>query len=286
MAKVLIIGSVNIDKYHYLNHFPTKGETIVANKSTTTFGGKGANQAVACAKFGADTSFLGAIGNDIYSEAIIENFRKNQINTDLLQTNYEHPTGTANILLSENDNIIIVTPGANLQVNENLINALEKKISEYDYVLIQNEINPSALKAIVEIKLKNSFKLIYNPAPFMEIEANLLTAIDYITPNEKEAEALLAKYQLTPEQLIITLGADGVRYCDQIYKAPKVNVVDTTGAGDCFNGVFVSLLAAGKPISECIQTAVNAASISVTKMGAQTGYLTNEELNLELEKLN
>ncbi|MFV0255777.1 MAG: ribokinase [Erysipelotrichaceae bacterium] len=278
MKKLLVIGSINIDIYQTLTHFPQKGETIIAENSSISFGGKGANQAVAASKLGVETSFLGAIGNDIYKDFVVSELENVNINHDALEVIDGSQTGVANVFVSENDNIIVVNKGANNYVDATFIKSKKSYIKNFDYIMLQNEIDNSALAEIVKLKQVFGFKIIYNPAPFISIKTELYKYIDWITPNEEEYEKLpeIVKKEYS-DKLIVTRGSTGVEYKGNIYDGLSVPVVDTTGAGDCFNGAFAALLIKGFTIEEAASFAAKAASISITQKGAQTGYLNWDE---------
>lgn len=278
MKKVLVVGSVNIDHVYMLNRMPVVGETLEAKTSNTFFGGKGANQAVASSLFGADTAFLGAVGEDQYKQSVVENFQKTGVNVDQLQTIDGTNTGTAVIFSVEGDNSIIIEAGANQTIDEKLISDQAEYIQTFDIVLIQNEIPESAIRKICELKTSNQV-FIYNPAPFRLVDQGLLNAIDYITPNELEYQSLIeAGIEIEKAKLIITQGANGVAYNDVVYPAETISPIDTTGAGDCFNGVLAACLSNDYSIEEAIEWSVKAATISTLTLGAQNGYKSKIEI--------
>ncbi len=279
MKKVLVIGSVNIDHVYSIEKMPLVGETMAAKSSNTFFGGKGANQAVAASVFGADTSFLGAVGDDQYKQSVINNFMKTGVNIGELAIDSQKNTGTAIIYSIDGDNSIVIERGANDIVNSHFIKDKQEYINSFDIIVIQNEIDESAINAVCEIKHDNQI-LIYNPAPFRNITPKLLEAIDFITPNETEYHELSESgLTVSSEKLILTEGANGVSYKGTNYPAIKVSPVDTTGAGDCFNGVLAACLSMDMTITQAIKWAVKAATQSTLTLGAQNGYQSKEQLS-------
>jgi len=268
--KILVIGSINYDFVTTTNLFPKSGETQSGVSFKNFHGGKGANQAVAAARFNDNVSMLGCVGNDKIGEELLQNLKKEKINTSLV-SKVDSSSGIANIIVEKGDNRIITIAGANSFVNEKLLTKYFKEINQFDFILLQNEVDETTLKYITDIK-SDQFKIIYNPAPYQPISQSILDKIDFLTPNEIEYESLVnSDLIINEKKMIITCGAKGVIFDGHLYEAPKVNVVDTTGAGDTFNGVFVAMLADGQPPNIAIKTAVQAASISVTKHGAQSG---------------
>lgn len=279
MKKVLVIGSVNIDHVYQLSRMPAIGETMETLKSDIFFGGKGANQAVASSLFGADTSFLGAIGNDQYKDDVISNFKEKSVSIEKLNIVNGQKTGNAMVLSIDGDNSIVLERGANSCVNQQFIKDHERYIKSFDVLLIQNEIDDSAIKSICKIKSCHQI-LVYNPAPFRMINKEIIEKIDYITPNELEyQELMLSGVKIALDKLIITQGAKGVNYQGVNYPAKSVIPQDTTGAGDCFNGVLAACLSLDMNIQEAIKWAVLSATQSTLKVGAQTGYSTKAELS-------
>lgn len=279
MKKVLVIGSVNIDHVYSIEKMPLVGETMAAKSSNTFFGGKGANQAVAASVFGADTSFLGAVGDDQYKQSVINNFMDTGVNIGELAIDDQKNTGTAIIYSIDGDNSIVIERGANDSVNSQLIKSKQEYINSFDIIVVQNEIDESAISAVCEIKRDNQI-LIYNPAPYRNITSTLLESIDFITPNETEySEMVESGLSVSTEKLILTEGANGVTYKGVNYPAVKVSPIDTTGAGDCFNGVLAACLSMDMTIAQAIEWAVKAATQSTLTLGAQNGYQSKEQLS-------
>lgn len=274
MKKLLVIGSINMDIVIETNNFPEVGETLLGNNINFFCGGKGANQAIAAARMGEDVHFMGCIGDDEFGIKLIHNFRDNHINTKLIDTIKGASTGVAAITVSEGDNSIIVVSGANSCLDKEYIRSKESKIKSFDYVLIQNEIPLSGVEEIINICNENNIQVIYNPAPYDNKSKKLIEKVTFVTPNEIEQNCI-GKYS---DNMITTLGEKGVLYKDEIIKANKVKVVDTTGAGDTFNGVFTAFLMKDKSPKEAIEYAQRASSLSIKKKGAQTGMPELEDI--------
>ncbi len=281
MSKVLVIGSVNKDLYIELDREVKIGETYKTEKFTENFGGKGLNQAIACAQSGAQTSFM----------CIVNTADERQLKSLLNEYNIEHlkmevesclPTGIAIVTQINGDNSIVVVPGCNKLLSNQFIEKNSQYITKFDYILVQNEVDSSVLKKLIDLKSENNFKLIYNPAPYENINNIDYCKIDYITPNETEYEHMLMQTpNINKEKLIITLGKKGVVYNEKIYKPYNVNEIDSTGAGDCFNGYFVGLLSLGYSLSEAIDIAQFAAAKSVLKNGSYAGTKQLSDLLME-----
>lgn len=271
---------------------PHAGETVLGDRFTTVPGGKGANQAVAAARLGADVTMVGCIGDDFYGQAIMDNFKRNQV----LVTNVEPVTGvesgTAHIILAEGDNSIIVVKGANDHVTPAFVEKALDAIRHADMVLVQQEIPEETVSYVSDICHKFNVPLLLNPAPARSISETIIENATYLTPNEHECTILfpgmstseaLRKY---PNKLFITEGSNGVRYYDgdQEVLVPtyKVNAIDTTGAGDTFNAAFAVALAERHSLQASVKFANRAASLSVTKFGAQGGMPTRAEVEENL----
>lgn len=268
---------------------PKVGETVLGNSFHSIPGGKGANQAVAAARLGADVTMIAAVGNDSFGKTLVEHLTNEGINTENIIKVKDTSTGIASIIVSEADNSIIVVPGANNHVTPEVIEKHENKIINSDIILLQLEIPVESVIKAVELAKKHGVRTILNPAPIQKLPKELLEMVDYLTPNEHEQALLfdsiggteeeLAKYK---EKCIVTKGSKGV----MIYKngekieipSFQVEVVDTTGAGDSFNGALAVALCDGLEIEEACRFANVVGAISVTKLGAQTGMPTKKEI--------
>lgn len=285
--KITVIGSINMDLVSRTSIIPKVGETVLGESFHTIPGGKGANQAVAAARLGADVTLIGCVGNDGFGNMLREHLQEQAINTEYIKTVEGISTGIAAITLSEGDNSIIVISGANNEVNPALIADFEQVIAKSDLILLQLEIQVKTVIEAVRLAKKHKVPVILNPAPIQKLPKDLLLQVDYLTPNEHEQTVLLSRldedelYQMK-EKCIVTKGANGVTiYQNQketTIPSYKVNVIDTTGAGDTFNGALAVSLSKGKTLQEACNFANAAAALSVTKLGAQTGMPTLEEV--------
>jgi len=292
MAKVTVIGSSSMDLVVTSNIRPGAGETVLGESFKTVPGGKGANQAVAAARLGADVSMIGCVGEDHYGKAILENFKSNGVSVKNVKPVTESDSGTAHIILAEGDNSIVVVKGANDYITPDYVEKAKEKIKEADIVLIQQEIPEETVEYVAQLCQELKVPLLLNPAPARPLKAEVIEQVSYITPNEHEAELLfegkekeevLKQY---PNKLFITEGKQGVRYFngekEVVVPSYQVETVDTTGAGDTFNAALAVALAEGMGFEKGIQFANRAASLSVTKFGAQGGMPTRKEVEESL----
>jgi ribokinase len=291
MGKIVVVGSINADMVFTSSIRPKAGETVLGESFSIIPGGKGANQAVAASKLGAESFMVGCVGKDSNGEFSIDNFNKYNVNTDCVEVISDVPTGVANIVVAEEDNSIIVIPGSNYKITKAMIDKHKEVILSADIVLLQLEIPIEIVEYTAELCKKNNVKVLLNPAPAKRLSESLIENSTYITPNEHEIkiilgkksedeiEALLKQY---PNKIIVTMGSEGVKYFDEEIKtipAFKIDVVDTTGAGDTFCGSLATALVNGKMLPDAISFANKAAALSTTKLGAQSGMPTIEELN-------
>lgn len=299
MSKIIVIGSSNTDMVIKAPHLPKPGETVLGGTFFMNPGGKGANQAFAAAKLGGDVVFLSKLGKDIFAEESLVNFKKAGINTDLILFDKRAPSGIALINVdNKGQNSITVAPGANAALGKEDIDNNLKAILEADYILVQLEIPIETVEYIIEISKKHRKKLVLNPAPANSLKKETFNRLFAITPNETETEILTGVQINHQERLehagriflewgvlhvIITLGAKGALYMSKektkYIEGYKVNALDTTAAGDIFNGALVSGMAGGMKMEEAIVYANKAAAISVTRMGAQASAPDSNEMN-------
>ncbi|WP_455661436.1 ribokinase [Pradoshia sp.] len=281
--KIVVVGSINMDLVTSVKKVPIAGETVMGETFATMPGGKGANQAVAAARLGADVSMIGCLGSDYLGDGLLEVLKKEGIQMEAVKR-VEGSSGTASIILSEGDNRIIVVPGANHEMTPEWIEENRKYIEESDLLLVQLEIPLNCVQKALEIAKAANVKTILNPAPITKLSAEIIGAADYITPNEHEYQTLLEDFSTADlsAKLIVTMGDEGVLF----YKdgkevripAQNVPVLDTTGAGDTFNGALGVALCEQMEIEEAIRFANKAAALSITKMGAQNGMPTKDML--------
>ncbi|MGO0259120.1 ribokinase [Priestia aryabhattai] len=292
MAKVTVIGSSSMDLVVTSNIRPGAGQTVLGESFKTVPGGKGANQAVAAARLGADVSMIGCVGEDHYGKAILENFKSNGVSVENVKPVTDSDSGTAHIILAEGDNSIVVVKGANDYITPDYVEKAKEKIKEADIVLIQQEIPEETVEYVAQLCQELKVPLLLNPAPARPLKAEVIEQVSYITPNEHEAELLfegkekeevLKQY---PNKLFITEGKQGVRYFngekEVLVPSYQVETIDTTGAGDTFNAALAVALAEGMGFEKGIQFANRAASLSVTKFGAQGGMPTRKEVEESL----
>ncbi|AFK01940.1 ribokinase [Emticicia oligotrophica DSM 17448] len=297
--KIYVIGSSNTDMVVKSEKLPVAGETILGGTFLMNAGGKGANQAVAAAKLGANVTFVSKVGDDIFGKQAIQGFQKEGINTNFVFTDAENPSGVALILVdAKGENSIAVASGANgnLQISE-VAKAIEQ-ISANDIVLLQLEIPIPTVEFAIKKCSENGAKVILNPAPAQKLNENIFKFLEIITPNETEAELLTgikvtdlesAKHaaevlhQKGVKNIIITLGSRGAYLYNTntnlLISAPQVQAVDTTAAGDVFNGALAVALSEGNEMEQAINFACKAAAISVTRMGAQASAPLRSEIN-------
>lgn len=267
---------------------PNAGETVLGKSFKTVPGGKGANQAVASARLGADVYMVGRVGDDAYGQDILSNLEAQGVRTSYMKPVTEMESGTAHIILAEGDNSIVVVKGANDEVTPDYVSDALSTIDNIGMVLIQQEIPEETVEAVCAICSEKEIPVILNPAPARKVSQQVLEQAAYITPNEHEAVLMfdglptseaLRQY---PNKLLITEGKNGVRYFDGtkdvLVPGVPVEAVDTTGAGDTFNGALAVALTEGKSLYDALAFANLAASMSVTKFGAQGGMPTREEL--------
>lgn len=296
--KILVVGSSNTDMVIKTHHFPAPGETILGGHFLMNAGGKGANQAVAAARLGGMVIFVGKIGDDIFGKQAIQQLEEDGINVDFVAVDPENPSGVAMITVDRKaENSIVVAPGANGTLRPADFDKALPELNESEFVLLQLEIPISTVEYIARISALKQKKVVLNPAPATTLSDELLKNLYLITPNEMEAE-ILTGIKVTDgksalrsanmlhdkgvEIVIITMGAAGAFLLaegkSEIIKAPNVEAVDTTAAGDTFNGALVVALSEGKTIQESIAFANRAASISVTRIGAQSSVPYRKEI--------
>ncbi len=289
---ITVIGSANMDLVVGTKNFPDQGETVLGNVFDTVPGGKGANQAIAAARLGSETHMVACVGNDLFGTSIVNNLQQNKVGVTGVGT-VDGASGIANILLSEGDNRIIVVPGANSLLMPAHIDEIEDLIKRSQLVMLQLEIPiPTVIYTLAKCQALG-IPVMLNPAPAGGFELDMMPSITYLTPNETECEQIfgmdmvsaLEKY---PNRLIITLGNDGARFFDGkkhvIVEGFKTNAVDTTGAGDTFNGALAHGIVAGMELERAVRFANAAASLSVEKFGAQGGMPSFGEVEARLEE--
>jgi ribokinase len=295
---IYIIGSSNTDMVVKTERLPKPGETILGGTFLMNPGGKGANQAVAAARLGGNVSFIANLGNDLFGKQAMEQFKQENIDTRFILTDNHEPSGVALINVdAKGENCIAVAPGSNGRLTPALLQSFFEVLQSPAFVLVQLEIPIPTVEFIVEQCAIKSVPVIVNPAPANKLKDSLWRKVFALTPNESEA-ALLTGIAITDdasvkraaqalhvkgiENVIITLGKRGAYWSTQkengFVSAPVVTAVDSTAAGDCFNGALVVALAEGRSLKDAASLACQAASISVTRMGAQASMPFRKEL--------
>ena len=286
-AKICVVGSSNIDQIAYVDSTPSDGETVFGSEYKMGFGGKGANQAVMSGLMGAETYMITCLGDDVYADMTIENYKKNDVNVDHIQR-VSGSSGVAPIWVdSSGQNRIIVVSGANDLINGDTAVDAIKKIGDLNVVIGQFEIPLEVTEKVFEYAKSNNITTILNPAPAKIPSKNLLDVTDWFIPNEVEFETIcglsafednnLIDFSKTiKSNLIVTLGEQGAAYIEnglvKKVSAPIVKAIDTTGAGDAFVGAFSYAIASGLTTEDSIKLAIERASDSVTKPGTQSSY--------------
>lgn len=288
MDKITVIGSISTDFVATTAVLPEMGETVEGENFERSFGGKGANQAVAIGRLGGHVEMIGAVGDDSFGNELLSNLRANHVLNENVERVTGSPSGAAIITLHKNDNAIIYVAGANNQMPHLKTDTVLDAIKQSDLVIIQNEIPQSQIDQIIDYCQVNAVKVLYNPAPARKLDRQLIEKITYLTPNEKEFQDIFPELAISeglekyPNKLFITLGSKGVIYHDGdkevLVPAYKVSPVDTTGAGDTFNGAFGLALTKGVSIEESVKFGNLAAALSIQKFGAQGGMPTMEEM--------
>ncbi len=298
-SKIIVIGSANTDMVVKAGKLPLPGETVLGGTFFMNAGGKGANQAVAAARLGGNVTLVTKVGNDIFGKQTIESLQKDHVNTDFVFVDKEAPSGTALIILNqEGENCIVVAPGANANLLPSDIEAVTG-ISNAEIILMQLEIPMETILVVAKKAKENHQKVIINPAPAQSLSDDLLNGLFLITPNETEA-TLLTGITVVDEQtasqaariflnkgvenVIITLGKEGAYFenCKLSLKipAPVMKALDTTAAGDTFSGALTVAITEKMDWKKAIKFAITAASISVTRLGAQASVPYRNEIEI------
>lgn len=296
--KLIVLGSINADNIMNINRFPKPGETVISNDYQVAFGGKGANQAVAAGRSGANIQFIAAVGEDAIGEQIYEQLKKDQIDVHSVQIIPQEKTGVALILVNQQgENQITIYAGANAALTPKHLQSYQQDIIAADAILMQLETPIATIETAAKLAKENNTQVIVNPAPAQPLSDEILKNIDIITPNETEAESLtgiavnsendanLAAQYLHKKGImtvIITLGHKGawisVNGLGKLICGYRVNAIDTIAAGDTFNGMLVTALLENKTLCQSVKYAHAAAAIAVTRSGAQQSIPWREEV--------
>ena len=300
MKNIVVIGSSNTDMVVKTSHLPVPGETVLGGDFFMNAGGKGANQAVAAARYGNRVVFVAKTGNDLFGEQVRKSMKEDGIVTDYVFIDEEHPSGVALITIDQKaENCIVVAGGANMYLKPEDIDKAKDEILGGDVVLMQLETPIETVEYAAKMAAEAGVKVILNPAPApaVPLSKELINNLYLITPNRSEASRLtgievtdlasaqraaLALYDMGAKNVIVTLGSEGSLVYDghmmMRVEAIKVEAVDTTAAGDTYNGVLASVIAEGKSLIDAVHEANIAGAISVTRMGAQPAAPTREEI--------
>jgi ribokinase len=303
--KIIVVGSLNADLVQRVARFPQPGETVVGSDLSIVPGGKGANQACAAALLGGSVTMLGQVGADPFGPTLIESLSKAGVDTSMVQVCSSSATGTAAILvLANGENVIVISPGANGKLTPDDVAHRLTLLAPGDVLLTQLEVPLESTRRALEMARQQGGITILDPAPAQKLDHELLSQVDFLTPNQTEAAYLLgsdreietceeaeqAARQLQvkgPAHVIVKLGALGVAIADakDCYRVPgfAVDAIDSTAAGDTFNGAFAAALAEGKTITDAARFANAAGAISVTRHGAQSSIPNRFELDQFLQ---
>ncbi|MEW6686286.1 MAG: ribokinase [Candidatus Edwardsbacteria bacterium] len=297
-AKIVVVGSSNTDMVIKVPRLPMPGETLLGSDFFIAAGGKGANQAVAIARLGGDVSFVARIGKDSFGEESISNLINEGIDVRFIVRENEAHSGVALIFVDSNgENQIVVAPGSNSKLSPYDVYQAEEVIKNCYVLLVQLEIPLSAVYSAIELAKKYDKLIILNPAPAKEIEPAFLSQIHVLTPNEHEVsilsgidvkdehtakESAYALIDKGVENVVVTMGGSGTlivnKVGSELIHPPKVKPVDTTAAGDAFNGALAFALARNDNLSDAVRFANFTAALSVTRMGAQPSLPTFNEV--------
>ncbi|MCQ8229608.1 MULTISPECIES: ribokinase [Pantoea] len=303
-AKLAVLGSINADHILNLAHFPRPGETVIGKQYQIAFGGKGANQAVAAGRAGADIAFIACVGADDIGERIRQQLQQDRIDTAPVETVADESTGVAMIFVNgEGENNIGIYSGANAALTPTRVAQHQQVIADADALLMQLESPLESVLAAAKIARAQQTQVILNPAPATALSDELLALIDIITPNETEAEILTgiavksdedaaraaaALHAKGIDTVLITLGRRGVWLSEQGngVRIPgfSVQAIDTIAAGDTFNGAFITARLEGMPMHDAVRFAHAAAAIAVTRPGAQPSVPWRTEIDAFLQQ--
>ena len=295
MSNILVVGSLNADLVVRAPRFPQPGETISGEDLQVIPGGKGANQAVAAARLGANVSMLGRVGKDNFGDFLLDNLKANHVDTSHIQRD-DASTGTATIIVDANgQNSIVLSPGANGKVTSSDVE--HASFSTFNLLLLQLEIPTPTVLSAAKLAMQNGVRVILNPAPAKELPNELIALADFIIPNETELSLLTgmevkdipstekaakALLQKGAQNVIVTLGSKGAlivnKETNSHVESFHVEVVDTTAAGDAFIGGFASILDSSKSLEGAVRYGCACGALAATKFGAQPSLPTKQEV--------
>jgi ribokinase len=302
--RIAVVGSANVDLTTFVHRFPKPGETVFGKEFHLGFGGKGANQAVAAHRCGADVRMVARVGEDLFGTATIEHLEAEGIDTAHIKAIANTSTGVAPILVDETgQNSILVVKGANDLLMPADVDLAAEALAEADCIVLQLEIPLETVYHTIDLARSQGVRCILNPAPGQPLDLERTRSVDYLIPNESEAEAISGMAVENSEdaaacaaelldrgleRVVITLGAQGalVAGADGTRVVPPfpVEAIDTTGAGDAFIGSFATFLAEGLSEADALERASLYAALSTTRVGAQTSFLDRAAFEKEREK--
>lgn len=304
-GKIVVFGSFVVDLASRADHLPRPAETVIGSSFALGPGGKGSNQGVAAHRAGADVSMITKVGDDVFGKVALDFYKSEGMKTDLIFVDKEKETGTALIMVDENtaQNQILVVSGACGNINDEDIERATPTIKNAQIILMQLEVNLDANWKVLDIAHKNGVKVVLNTAPAQKVEDEILAKVNVLTPNEVEASILSGVEVVTMddarraaevfqkkgvEEVVITMGAQGayVRSGSRELIVPRLNVeaIDTTGAGDAFNGGLVTALAEGKDLFAAAEFANVVGALSVTKKGTAPAMPFRKDIDAFMQK--
>ena len=290
-AKIVVVGSFNADLIAYTQRLPRPGETVSGHLFEPGAGGKGSNQAVAAARLGADVTFVGRIGKDVFATMALDLWRQENVNCEFVVEDADTATGVAPVLVDDSgENSIVVVLGANLKLSADDVDAARAAIERADVVMTQLEVSVEATQRALELGREAGAITLLNPAPAVSVPRDVLELADWLTPNETELETLTEEIGTAPplrsdQSLVVTLGGSGARLVSsesadsgRVFAPPAVGAKDTTGAGDAFNGAFAVALAEGAGAADAVRFANATAALSVTRAGTSSSMPVRSEV--------
>lgn len=306
--RVLVIGSFITDLVFRVNRYPDEGETLIGNSFQRFPGGKGANQAMAASRLGAQVSMVGRLGQDLFGDEQIASFQAAGIDTSGVGRDAQVPSGVATVTIDRDGrNRIIIVPGANMRCSVDDVEAVRDRIAQADILMLQLEIPMESVTRAIEIAAEVGTPVVLNPAPAQAVDPAVLSKVTVLTPNEVEAEQLTGMPVKTPEDaaqaarkllgfgvqaVVITLGDRGALVMEAgaaeptVVPAYRVEAIDTVAAGDAFNGALAVRLAEGASLADAARYATAVSAIAVTREGAQPSMPYRNEVNEFLARHN